>query len=86
MLNGVTITVVGMAIVFIFLIILVLVMRSIYLFLKAVAPGALQPTEEEAREHEYTYVPPEAKGEENHGEIAAVIAAAKAHIATYYRG
>ncbi len=86
MLNGLTITVVGMAIVFIFLIILVLVMRSLHLFLKAVIPSALQPSEEEKREHEYKYVPPEAAKEENYADIAAVIAAAKAHISTHYRG
>ena len=84
-LNGLTITIVGMAIVFAFLIILVLAMNLLHALLKRFFPKLLAP---KAGEETLPDMQPSAAAakEDELAQIAAVIAATRAHILTNYRG
>ena len=79
-LNGLTITIIGMAIVFAFLVILVLAMNLLFITLKKFFPKALseRPESKAIREREAASSP---AGDENGPlpEIAAAIAAATAY-------
>jgi sodium pump decarboxylase gamma subunit len=84
-LNGLTITVVGMAIVFAFLIVLVLAMNLLHAFLKRFLPKSLETKPEAASTQDTSLEPPPAPSDDL-ATIAAVIAATNAHILTHYRG
>ena len=77
--NGLTITAVGMTIVFVFLILLVVTMNLLFYIIKKFFPNALKGADKAAAESS----PPakEVSKEENLGEIAAVVAAARSYIA-----
>lgn len=85
-LNGLTITIVGMAIVFAFLIILVLAINLLFAFLKRFLPKALEPKADEAASPEAHLQPPSQGPGDDLAEIAAVVAATRAHILTHFRG
>jgi len=86
-LNGLVITVAGMAIVFVFLILLVLSMNALFAFVKKFFPGSLEPTKEERAEMQKAKAP--APGAAAAGpqavpaEVVAAIAAAKTYIMNY---
>ena len=80
-LNGLTITIVGMVVVFAFLILLVVAMNLLYFLLKRFLPKALEPKEDERPvldQHPVERVKPA-----DLSEIAAAIAAAKTHILSH---
>ncbi|MAG13454.1 MAG: hypothetical protein CMN78_02540 [Spirochaetales bacterium] len=78
--NGLTITVIGMAIVFAFLVILVLAMNLLFLSLKKFFPATLAERQEGKTKGERKKVPsPAVEKKGQLPEIAAAIAAAKAY-------
>ena len=89
MLNGVTLTIVGMIVVFIFLALLVLVMNVLFLLVKRLFPDALKEKPGEKKERPAAAQPVGAPVASQPGvsvsrdlgpEIAAAIAAVKAQI------
>ena len=83
LLNGLTITVVGMVIVFAFLIILVASMYLLFGILKRFFPNALKPKpDEKPQVTELAPAPPPEPVEDKTPEIAAAVAAVRAYIST----
>lgn len=77
--NGLTITVVGMAIVFAFLIVLVLMMNLLFALLKRFLPKALEPPDGENKRFASRPSSGPGAATSDLAPIAAIVAAVRAH-------